>query len=203
MKPTVAIIDFGAGNLMSISKALEHLGTNVVVTKDEAVIQTADAAVLPGVGAFFDAMQEIEHLKDIIRGLGDKPLLGVCLGLQLLFSESEEGGRNPGLDILGGRITRFQGDVKVPHMGWNTVENTGGSQLLSGIEDKSYFYFVHSYYAIPEDDSIVAGRTEYGVRFPSIVEKDNIYATQFHPEKSGNVGLKLLENYVEIVKETM
>jgi imidazole glycerol-phosphate synthase subunit HisH len=203
LKPTVAIIDFGAGNLMSISKALEHLGTSVVVTKDEAVIQTADAAVLPGVGAFYDAMKEIEHLKGIIRGLGDKPLLGVCLGLQLLFSESEEGGRNPGLDILGGRVIRFQGDVKVPHMGWNTVENAGDSKLLKGIEDNSYFYFVHSYYAVPVDDGIVAGRTDYSAKFPSIVEKDNIFATQFHPEKSGTVGLKLLGNFVEIVKGSM
>lgn len=203
MKPKIAIIDFGAGNLMSISKALEHLGAGVVVTKNESEILDADAAVLPGVGAFYDAMQEIEHLKDIIGGLGDKPLLGVCLGLQLLFSESEEGGCNPGLDILKGRVVRFEDVVKVPHMGWNTVENTGESKLLQGISDNSYFYFVHSYYAVPENTSIVAGRTEYGRTFPSIIEKDNIYATQFHPEKSGSAGLNLLDNYVEIVKESM
>ncbi len=202
MKPTVAIIDFGAGNLMSISKALEHLGTAVVVTKDDATIESADAAVLPGVGAFYDAMREIEHLQNIISGLGNKPFLGVCLGLQLLFSESEEGGRNQGLDILKGRVVRFDKGVKVPHMGWNTVEKTGDSQLLKGIEKGSFFYFVHSYYAVPEDNNVVTGKTEYGVPFPSVIEKDNIYATQFHPEKSGSVGLKLLENYVEIVKSS-
>jgi glutamine amidotransferase len=202
LKPTVAIIDFGAGNLMSISKALEHLGTAVVVTKDDATIESADAAVLPGVGAFYDAMREIEHLQDIISGIGDKPLLGVCLGLQLLFSESEEGGRNQGLDILKGRVVRFGEGVKVPHMGWNTVEKKGDSQLLKGIEKGSYFYFVHSYYAVPEDNNVATGMTEYGVPFPSVIEKDNIYATQFHPEKSGSVGLKLLKNYVEIVKSS-
>jgi glutamine amidotransferase len=199
LKPTIAIIDFGAGNLMSISKALEHLGTNVQVTKDEKTIRAADAAVLPGVGAFYDAMQEIEHLKDIIGSMGEKPLLGVCLGLQLLFSESEEGGENPGLNILKGRVTRFGEGVKVPHMGWNTVEILRQSPLLEGIRNESYFYFVHSYYAVPEDD-IATGKTSYGVDFPSIIEKDNIYSTQFHPEKSGEVGLKLLENFVKIVK---
>jgi glutamine amidotransferase len=203
LKPTVAIIDFGAGNLMSISKALEHLGTTVVVTKNDSVIESTDAAVLPGVGAFYDAMREIEHLRDIIIGLGNKPLLGVCLGLQLLFSESEEGGHKQGLDILNGRVVRFGEGVKVPHMGWNTVEKAGDSRLLKGIEKGSYFYFVHSYYAVPEDDDIVTGKTIYGVPFPSIIEKDNIYATQFHPEKSGSVGLNLLENYVEIVKSSI
>ncbi len=203
MKPTVAIIDFGAGNLMSISKALEHLGISVIVTKSEDEIIDADAAVLPGVGAFNDAMREIVHLREIISGLGKKPLLGVCLGLQLLFTESDEGGRNPGLDILKGKVVRFGNGVKVPHMGWNTVEMMDNSELLKGIENSSFFYFVHSYYAVPVDDVIITGRTEYGSRFPSIIEKDNIFATQFHPEKSGSVGLKLLENFVEIVKDSM
>ncbi|MFQ5800786.1 MAG: imidazole glycerol phosphate synthase subunit HisH, partial [Candidatus Hydrothermarchaeales archaeon] len=121
MKPTIAIIDFGAGNLMSITKALEHLGARVEVTKEEEAIEAADAAILPGVGAFYEAMQQIEHLKEMIKGLGDKPLLGICLGLQLFFTESEEGGRNPGLDILKGKVVRFGEGLKVPHMGWNTI----------------------------------------------------------------------------------
>ena len=199
MKPTVAVIDFGAGNLMSISKALEHLGAKVNVTSDEREIQAADAAVLPGVGAFYDAMKEINHLKNVIKNMGDRPLLGICLGLQLLFKESEEGGLYQGLGILNGRVVRFKGEVKVPHMGWNSVKLIRNSPLLRGVENESYFYFVHSYYAVPEED-IATGVTSYGLDFPSVIEKDNIYATQFHPEKSGKAGLKLLENFLEMVK---
>ena len=199
MKPKVAVIDFGAGNLMSISKALEHLGAKVNVTSDEREIQAADAAVLPGVGAFYDAMKEINHLKNVIKNMGDRPLLGICLGLQLLFKESEEGGLYQGLGILNGRVVRFKGEVKVPHMGWNSVKLIRNSPLLRGVENESYFYFVHSYYAVPEED-IATGVTSYGLEFPSVIEKDNIYATQFHPEKSGKAGLKLLENFLEMVK---
>lgn len=199
MKPKVAIIDIGAGNLMSISKALEHLGAKVNVTSDEREMQAADAAVLPGVGAFYDAMKEINHLKNVIKDMGDRPLLGICLGLQLLFKESEEGGLHQGLGILNGRVVRFIGEVKVPHMGWNSVKIIRNSSLLRGIENESYFYFVHSYYAVPEED-IATGVTSYGLNFPSVIEKDNICATQFHPEKSGKAGLKLLENFLEMVK---
>jgi glutamine amidotransferase len=202
LKPQIAIIDFGAGNLMSITKALEHLGAEVKITKDEKEIKDANAAVLPGVGAFYDAMKEIEHLRDIIKGLGDKPLLGVCLGLQLLFSESEEGGLNQGLDIVRGRVIRFSKGVKVPHMGWNSVEIIKETLLLDGIRSGSYFYFVHSYYAVPEEGNIT-GITNYGVDFPSVIESDNIFLTQFHPEKSGIPGLKLLENYVGIIESTI
>lgn len=199
MRPRIAIIDYGAGNLMSISKAFEHLGAKTVVTKDENVIAGSDAAVLPGVGAFYDAMKEIEHLKEIIKGLGKRPFLGVCLGLQLLFTESEEGGLSPGLDLIKGRVVRFGEGVKVPHMGWNSLDVVKKSHLLKGIPEGSYFYFVHSYYAVPEDD-IVSARTDYGLSFPSVIETDDIYATQFHPEKSGQKGLKVLENFVEIVR---
>ncbi len=199
MKASIAVIDFGAGNLMSISKALEHLGASVEVTRNEERILEADAAVLPGVGAFYDAMKEIEHLRDIIKGLGDKPLLGICLGLQLLFTESEEGGRNRGLDIIPGRVVRFKEGVKIPHMGWNNVTRRKKSELLKDIKNGSYFYFVHSFYGIPDDESVVVGETDYGARFPSIIQKDMIYATQFHPEKSGKTGLKLLQNFVRIV----
>jgi glutamine amidotransferase len=197
----IAIIDFGAGNLRSITKALEHLGAEAKITKSEVAIEKSDAAVLPGVGAFYDAMREIEHLREIIRGLGDKPLLGICLGLQLLFTQSEEGGRNPGLDIIRGRVVRFGDVVKVPHMGWNTVEIVKETPLLEDVRNGSYFYFVHSYYAIPEED-IVTGTTNYGSNFPSVIEKNNVYSTQFHPEKSGNSGLKLLENFVSIVESS-
>ncbi len=202
MKPEIAIIDYGAGNLMSISKALEHLGAKAVVTKEEDVIAGSDAAVLPGVGAFYDAMKEIEHLKGIIKGLGKRPFLGVCLGLQLLFTESEEGGLSPGLDLIKGRVERFGGGVKVPHMGWNSLDVVRKTPLLEGIKTGSYFYFVHSYYGAPEEESIVSARTDYSLSFPSVIEKDNIYATQFHPEKSGQKGLRLLENFVEIVRES-
>jgi len=201
MKPSIAIIDFGAGNLMSITKALEHLGADATITKDAKNIQNADAAVLPGVGAFYDAMQEIEHLTDIISGLGDRPLLGVCLGLQLLFTQSEEGGNNPGLNVLDGNVVRFKSkNIKVPHMGWNSVKIEKKSRLFDGVDDESYFYFVHSYYAVPVDTDIVVGTTDYGGSFPSVIEKENIFATQFHPEKSGSNGLKLLENFIEIIK---
>ncbi|RMF88901.1 MAG: imidazole glycerol phosphate synthase subunit HisH [Methanobacteriota archaeon] len=183
---------------MSISKALEHLGAEVAVTADGDVIKGSDGAVLPGVGAFYDAMRQIEHLRDIIGGLEDRPLLGICLGLQLLFTESEEGGRNPGLDVIRGRVVRFGGDVKVPHMGWNSVHIRRDTPLFKGIRDGSYFYFVHSYYAIPEED-VTAATTPYGVEFPSVVVKDNVFATQFHPEKSGAAGLQLLRNYLDVV----
>jgi glutamine amidotransferase len=183
---------------MSITKALEHLGASIEITTKEKAIKSADAAILPGVGAFYDAMQQIEHLKDIIMELDNKPLLGICLGLQLLFTESEEGGTNHGLDVLNGRVVRFGEGVKVPHMGWNSIKIKKRTSLLEGIKDESYFYFVHSYYALPEED-ISTATTNYGVEFPSIVERENIYATQFHPEKSGRDGLKLLENFVNIV----
>ncbi len=199
MKPEITIIDFGAGNLMSISKALEHLGAKVEVTSDEASVESSDAAVLPGVGAFYDAMKELTHLEEMIKGLRDKPLLGVCLGLQLLFTESEEGGKNRGLGVLKGKVVRFSGNMKVPHMGWNSISIKKRTPLLEGIREGSYYYFVHSYYAVPEED-LTSASTNYGVEFPSIIEKGRIYATQFHPEKSGKDGLKLLENFVEIVK---
>jgi glutamine amidotransferase len=200
VRPRIAIIDFGAGNLRSISKALERLGAEAVITNEEEAIGACDAAVLPGVGAFYDAMRQIEHLGEVIGGLGERPFLGICLGLQLLFTESEEGGRSRGLGILGGRVVRFAGSRKVPHMGWNTLEVRRESPLLEGIKDGSYFYFVHSYYAVPREDVTVAV-TPYGVDFPSVIEKGNLYATQFHPEKSGRVGLRLLENFVAMARE--
>lgn len=201
MRPNVAIIDFGAGNLMSISKALEHTGAEVKITNDSSEIMEADAAVLPGVGAFYDAMRQIEHLRELMHGLKDQPLLGICLGLQLLFTDSEEGGLNNGLDVFKGRVVRFKEGLKVPHMGWNTLDIKRKTPLLKDIEKGSYFYFVHSYYADPLED-VTTATTPYGVDFPSVIEKDNIYATQFHPEKSGPAGLKLLENFLDIVEDT-
>lgn len=201
MKPIVAIIDFGAGNLMSITKALEHLGCDVMVTSDPDKILDSDGAVLPGVGAFYDAMKEIDHLKGIIKDMGRRPLLGICLGLQLLFTESEEGGKNLGLDIIKGPVVRFPNTEKVPHMGWNDISIKKRDPILKGVKNGSYYYFVHSYYAVPLcPEEVVLATTSYGMDFPSIIKQNNIYATQFHPEKSGETGLKILKNFVDIVK---
>jgi glutamine amidotransferase len=166
------------------------------------MIEVADGAILPGVGAFYDAMQEISHLKEIIRSLGDKPFLGICLGLQLLFTESEEGGRNPGLNVIPGDVVRFKGNIKVPHMGWNRVKIVKKTPLLDGISNGSYFYFVHSYFGVP-DDKFVTGVTTYGINFPSVIESGNVLATQFHPEKSGDNGLKLLDNFIGLVRHNL
>jgi len=199
----IAVIDYGMGNLRSVSKALESLGAKVIVTSDAKEIAKADGIVLPGVGAFQQAMNNLTKanilptlLKSIEEG---KPFLGICLGLQLLFTESEEHGLNKGLGILKGRVKSFGSDLKVPHMGWNQVK-VKKSGLFKDIPDSSYFYFVHTYYVEPEDKGIVAGTTEYGVEFTSAVNKENIWGVQFHPEKSSALGLKFLENFCKYVK---
>ncbi|MDP2942892.1 MAG: imidazole glycerol phosphate synthase subunit HisH, partial [Candidatus Omnitrophota bacterium] len=194
----IVVVDYGMGNLRSVSKALEEVGAKVKVSDDPKVVSGADKLVVPGVGAFKDAMRElrarrlIEPIKKFVKS--DRPFLGLCLGLQLLFSESEEGGRSKGLDIIKGRVLRFsrrpltlgEGEdaLKIPHMGWNRLIADGKCPLLKGIPDGSYMYFVHSYYADPDDDGCVAAWTDYGIEFPSVVWFKNIYATQFHPEKS-------------------
>lgn len=200
----IAIIDYGMGNLASVKNAFIKLGYEAHTTSDPDEIFQADKVVLPGVGAFADAIHNIRDLgmDKIIYKLVEKgtPFLGICLGLQLLFTESYENGIHKGLDIIPGRVEKFNlpAQFKVPQMGWNSIEIDPASQLLAGVPNGSYFYFVHSYYVVPEDESVVAARTNYGMDFVSAVEKGNVFATQFHPEKSSAMGLKILRNFGEI-----
>jgi len=201
----IAVVDYGMGNLRSVSKALESLGGSVCVTADPIKIKQCSKLVLPGVGAFGDASAELKKrlLFDSVIGhiQSEKPFLGICLGLQLLLEASEESPEAKGLGVFNGKVIRFRSSgVKIPHMGWNTVDfsTERAHPLLKGIESGSYFYFVHSYYAAPEDASVVAGRTQYGQEnFASIVGKNNVFATQFHPEKSQEAGLRILKNFLE------
>ena len=199
------------GNLRSVEKGFLKVGVDVTVTNKPDVVQKADAVVLPGVGAFKDCMKELANLELIDAVVNSikqgKPYFGICLGLQVLFSESVEFGRCMGLDVLRGKVVRFNfGDekfstLKVPHMGWNEIKIQKDNPLFKGIPDKSYFYFVHSFYVVPEDKTIIATRTDYGIEFTSSVWKDNIFAVQFHPEKSQAVGLQVLKNFGEIVRK--
>ena len=207
----IAIVDYGRGNLGSVEKAFVRLGLPARVTQDPQVVDDARAVVLPGDGAFHDAMTTLRRLgllPALHRALdGTRPFLGICLGYQLLFSSSEEFGEGGGLDLIPGVVRRFPPGRKVPHMGWNQVEHGGALRLFDGVPENAYFYFVHSYY--PEartGDCAVAGPLrqawcEYGVRFAAAVELGRIHATQFHPEKSQRWGLRLLENFAAIVKD--
>ena len=200
----IAVIDYEMGNLGSVSKALESLGAKVKVTQNPSDLKKADKIVLPGVGAFKDAMRALrgfkllEPLKEAIDA--KTPYLGICLGLELLFDESEEGGSSKGMGILKGDVVRFNDRLlKVPHIGWNQLrKKMADCPLFKGINDNAFFYFVHSYYVRPKDKSIIAATTDYGAEFTSMVWKDNIYAIQFHPEKSQAVGLKFLENFIKL-----
>ncbi len=202
---SVVIVDYDVGNLRSVQKAFERVGASAVVERDAEKISSAKALVLPGVGAFAECMNNLrgfgllEAVKDFISS--GRPFLGICVGYQLLFEKSEEFGDSTGLGIFKGKCVKFRTPAssghKIPHMGWNQVENKNKSRLLEGIEDGSDFYFVHSYYPVPEED-IVTSQTEYGEVFASSVERGNIFATQFHPEKSQRVGLKVLENFARI-----
>ncbi len=203
----IAVIDYGMGNLRSVSKALERVGGRPVVTSSAAEIRAAEKVVLPGVGAFQKA---IRNLKDagldtvVKQAIADgRQFLGICLGLQLLFDKSWEDGEHRGLGVFGGEVVRFQADgarpeMKIPQMGWNRVNFTAAAPHFAGIPPEAYFYFVHSYYVAPADGSIIAGETEHLCRFASAVWKDNVFACQFHPEKSQKWGLKLLENFVRL-----
>lgn len=201
----IAIIDYGMGNLHSVSKAVERLGYEAFVTSDEAVIMNASGAILPGVGAFGDAMQELEAtgLKDVVKRYAatGRPLLGICLGMQLLFSRSDEHGLHDGLDLLPGEVLRFSGDYKVPHMGWNRIAFKSDSPLLQGLAE-GYVYFVHSYRVWPEKESDLLAVTEYDGPVSAIVGRDNVFGMQFHPEKSGELGMKLLGSFLAMTKET-
>ncbi len=202
----IAIVDYGMGNLRSVEKGFKKVGVEAKVTSSAREIDDASAVVLPGVGAFRDCIRNLTDLsltgaiaKAIQTG---KPYLGICLGLQVLFSESEEFGRCTGLDILRGQVVRFRIKEKVPHMGWNTVNVVRRPPIFSGIPDNAYFYFVHSFYVVPDDEGVVAGTTDYGISFTSMVWKDNVFATQFHPEKSQEMGLKVLSGFGQFVKKS-
>lgn len=200
----IAIIDYDAGNLRSVEKALFSLGEEAVITRNQEEIFSADKVVLPGVGAFGDAMEKLNQygLTDVIRQVAAKgtPFLGICLGLQLMFESSEESPSAEGLGLLKGRILRFpdRPGFKVPHMGWNSLDIRPDSRLFSGISPGEYVYFVHSYYLKAENEEAVAAAAEYGVRIHAAVEWGNLYACQFHPEKSGDTGLKILKNFVDL-----
>ena len=200
----IAIVDYGMGNLRSVSKALEASGATVTVTQECRAIEKASKLILPGVGAFDDARQNLEKLgliEPILKAIrGGTPFLGLCLGLQLLFSVSEEGGEHAGFDLVPGRVRLFPASgLKVPHIGWNRVTfEKRDCPLLKGIADGSYFYFVHSYYVDPLDGSVVAARSSYGIPFTSVLWRENLFATQFHPEKSQSLGLQLLRNFVAL-----
>ena len=199
----VAIIDYGAGNLQSVKKALDYLGCESIITSDKSVIESASHIILPGVGSFGDAMDSIRSrgLEEVIKNAasGEKRFLGICLGLQLLFEESEESPGVKGLGIFKGNIVKIPEShgLKVPHMGWNSVDIKQKSEIFEDIKNDSYFYFVHSYYLKNAEPEIVAGTCEYGVEIQCAVQKGKVCATQFHPEKSGETGLKLLKNFVE------
>lgn len=198
----IVIIDYGLGNLRSVQKGLEHAGAEVLISSHPCEILDADGVILPGVGAFMDAMKNLETLGDIIPQYMEsgKPMLGICLGQQLLMSESEEGGLTKGLDIVPGRVVRFpHSELKVPQMGWNSIKITQDHPFFKDIPDESYVYFVHSYY-VDTDASHTLASCEYGLEFAASVvnDKGNIIGTQFHPEKSGEIGLKMLKNFVDM-----
>ena len=200
----IAIIDYGMGNLRSVQKGLETVGHEAVVTSDPAVVGQADKVVLPGVGAFEDAMAELrrrELVQPVLAAIDSgRPFLGICLGLQLLFETSYENGRHEGLGVLPGEVVRFELPRKysVPHMGWNQISIQRPAPLLAGIEDQTYFYFVHSFFVVPQDEEVIACQTDYHRPFCSMIRRDNLFATQFHPEKSQAHGLRMLKNFAEL-----
>ena len=200
----IGIIDYDAGNLKSVEKALHYLGKEVIVTRDPEQLRQVDKVILPGVGAFGDAMAKLKeyHLDTLIHEIADsgKPFLGICLGLQLLFEESEESPGVEGLGILKGKIKRIPDEdgLKVPHIGWNSLHLEHNGRLFQNIPENSYVYFVHSYYLEAQDPEIIKASTEYGVHIHASVEKGNVFACQFHPEKSSETGLQILKNFAEI-----
>ncbi len=205
MAPKIVIIDYGMGNLRNVQKAFEKIGFEARLTRNKNEIRKASALVLPGVGAFKDCMENLEKyglieilLRSIEKGI---PYLGICLGLQVLFSESEEFGSHKGLGLIKGRVVRFVPDPehKVPHMGWNTIEKVKEAPLLQGVESGEFFYFVHSYYVVPDKADCISSLTTFGRPFVSSIWNENLFATQFHPEKSQQKGLRVLENFVKSI----
>jgi glutamine amidotransferase len=198
----VAIVNYGVGNLRSIKRGLEKSGAQVQITHNQKELRRSDAIVLPGVGAFAPAVKNLVPITDVVKEAmkNGKPILGVCLGLQLLFTRSSEGGSIRGLNFISGEIVKLPDNVKIPQMGWNTIDFAKLNPLLEGVKDHSYVYFVHSYYPQPSNPEVIVATTEYGVKFPSMVAKKNLFATQFHPEKSSKTGLTMLKNFLKIVK---
>ena len=206
----IAIVNYEVGNIRSVEKAMqraaEGTGHAIVVTAERDIILQADGVVLPGVGAFGACITNLQrfHLQDVVLRVVEQgtPLLGICVGMQMLFEESEEMGRWPGLGILPGKVRRFQVDLRVPQIGWNQLHHDGTNPLLRGIPDGAYAYFVHSYCCDAADPNDVVATTEYGIVYPSVVNRGNVWGVQFHPEKSHRVGLRMLRNFVEIVGRT-
>lgn len=202
----IVVVDYGAGNLHSVARAVMHAGKRPLITSSARYVEEADGLIVPGVGAAADTMSNlrshgmVEPIREYIAS--GRPFLGVCMGQQALFDASEEGGEHECLGIIHGRVVRLPEGLKVPHMGWNRVNIVKPHPIFDGIDSGSHFYFVHSYYPQPADPSVVIGETEYGVTFPSVVAQDNIVATQFHPEKSGQTGLRMYENFLAIVAKT-
>ncbi len=195
----IAIVNYGVGNLKSIAKAIEFVGGKALVTDDVRIIRDASGVVFPGVGAFKTAIGKLNQMRDVLDSL-TCPILGICLGMQLFATESTEGGLHSGLNYIPGKVVRFPADVgKVPHMGWNEIEIVGNHEILDGVEDGSHMYFVHSYY-LKTDERYIITKTEYGLRFASGVAKDNLVGFQFHPEKSGRIGIRVIENFVRMCR---
>ena len=198
----ITIVDYHLNNLRSIENTFVRLGHEVRVTSDADDVRTADMLVLPGVGAFPDAMRNLNNLglvnPIIERVRSGTPILGICLGMHLLLDESDEFGSNPGLGLISGGARKLPGGVHVPHMGWNQIQPKGKSALLAGIPEGSFVYFVHSYYAAPLDPEVIVASTDYGIEFPSVLGSENVWATQFHPEKSQRIGEQILENFARL-----
>lgn len=200
----ISIIDYDAGNIKSVEKALAHLGEEAVITRDRDIILASDKVILPGVGAFGDAMAKLKEygLVEVIHEVVDRniPFLGICLGLQLMFESSEESKEVAGLGLLKGHILRIpeKEGLKIPQMGWNNIKVREDSRLFKNLQENPFVYFVHSYYLKAEDETVVAATTEYSVNIHAAVEKDNLFACQFHPEKSSDTGLQILKNFVEL-----
>lgn len=202
----IAVVDYGAGNIHSVARALNRVGATFAVTADPTAVAAADAVILPGVGAAADTMRGLRRARvddpvvsAIARGV---PYLGICMGLQILFDRSEEDDETPCLGVLPGEVVRFPPGLEVPHMGWNQVRQAEDSALFDGVPQDSNFYFVHSYFARPADSACVSATTDYGLDFTSVVRHDNLYATQFHPEKSGIVGLRIYANFIRLTGQT-
>lgn len=198
----ISIVDYGVGNLKSLQNAFEFIGTKSELVDSQEGIGRAEKLILPGVGAFAYAMDNIQK-RNLDRALIEKAksgsfILGICLGMQLLFSKSSEGGSHRGLDLIAGEVTKISGVIKVPHIGWNEIQLQGRSALLRNLPDSRYGYFVHSYICVPNMDGCILATTEYGITFASVVQSENIFGVQFHPEKSQELGLRILKNFVEL-----